>query len=71
VGAPAEVSDTINAKHENLDYLPGVRLSEQIHATHDPDEALQGASIVALAVPSSPCGRIWRTGPAHPATRSS
>ncbi|HYO33175.1 MAG TPA: NAD(P)H-dependent glycerol-3-phosphate dehydrogenase [Nocardioidaceae bacterium] len=47
-----EVSDTINAKHENTDYLPGVRLSEQIHATHDPDEALQDASIVALAVPS-------------------
>jgi glycerol-3-phosphate dehydrogenase (NAD(P)+) len=47
-----ELSDTINARHENTDYLPGFRLPESISATHDAEEALDGADIVALAVPS-------------------
>lgn len=47
-----ELSDSINAKHENADYLPGIALSAGISATHDPQDALADASIVALAVPS-------------------
>ncbi|MBA2558987.1 MAG: NAD(P)-dependent glycerol-3-phosphate dehydrogenase [Propionibacteriales bacterium] len=47
-----ELSDTINTLHENTDYLPGIELPTTISATHDPEEALAGASIVALAVPS-------------------
>jgi glycerol-3-phosphate dehydrogenase (NAD(P)+) len=47
-----ELSDTINARHENTDYMPGIALAESIRATHDPEEALADASVVALAVPS-------------------
>ncbi len=47
-----ELSDSINASHENVDYLPGVTLPDAISATHDPEEALAGADIAVLAVPS-------------------
>jgi glycerol-3-phosphate dehydrogenase (NAD(P)+) len=47
-----ELSDAINHDRENADYLPGLKLSEAISATHDPEEALDGASVVVLAVPS-------------------
>jgi glycerol-3-phosphate dehydrogenase (NAD(P)+) len=47
-----ELSDAINSEHENRDYLPGVALADSISATHDPEEALAGAGIVVLAVPS-------------------
>ncbi|RYU12306.1 NAD(P)H-dependent glycerol-3-phosphate dehydrogenase [Nocardioides iriomotensis] len=43
---------TINDKHENTDYLPGVELPESIRATHDPAEALAGAEGVFFVVPS-------------------
>jgi glycerol-3-phosphate dehydrogenase (NAD(P)+) len=47
-----ELSAAINDDHENPDYLPGIALPDSISATHDPQEALDGASIVVLAVPS-------------------
>ncbi len=51
-GRRAELCDAINATHENADYLPGIALPETIRATHDPREALDGAEVVVLAVPS-------------------
>ena len=47
-----ELSREINARHENADYLPGVRLSDAVTATHDPEQALSEAAVVVLAVPS-------------------
>src|SRR6185295_2527665 len=47
-----ELSSSINETRENPDYLPGVALGPTITATHDPAEAMDGASIVVLAVPS-------------------
>ncbi len=47
-----ELSDAINQQRENVDYLPGHRLPATIGATHDPEQALDGASVVVLAVPS-------------------
>ncbi len=47
-----EVSDVINTRHENTDYLPGVELPASVSATHDPEEACAGASVIVLAVPS-------------------
>jgi glycerol-3-phosphate dehydrogenase (NAD(P)+) len=38
--------------HENPDYLPGVALTPALDATADPAEALDGADLVALAVPA-------------------
>ncbi|MEO6604155.1 MAG: NAD(P)H-dependent glycerol-3-phosphate dehydrogenase [Aeromicrobium sp.] len=51
-GRRAEVCETINTKHENTQYLPGIELPEAITATDDPAKALEGAEIVVLAVPS-------------------
>ncbi|REE99027.1 NAD(P)H-dependent glycerol-3-phosphate dehydrogenase [Thermomonospora umbrina] len=47
-----EIAEAINERRENTDYLPGVDLPEGLRATVDPAEALTGADIVALAVPS-------------------
>ncbi|HEX3898905.1 MAG TPA: NAD(P)H-dependent glycerol-3-phosphate dehydrogenase [Mycobacteriales bacterium] len=51
-GRRAELADAINDRHENPDYLPGIALSPGLRATADPEEALRGADIVVLAVPS-------------------
>jgi glycerol-3-phosphate dehydrogenase (NAD(P)+) len=48
----AEMAAAINDRHENADYLPGVTLPATLRATHDAEEALSGADIVVLAVPS-------------------
>jgi len=51
-GRRSELCDAINAKHENSEYLPGIELPAAITATSDPADALAGADIVVLAVPS-------------------
>jgi glycerol-3-phosphate dehydrogenase (NAD(P)+) len=48
----AELAAAITEKCENPDYLPGVRLPDRLRATTDAEEALAGAEIVVLAVPS-------------------
>jgi glycerol-3-phosphate dehydrogenase (NAD(P)+) len=47
-----ELSDGINEERQNVDYLPGIPMPPAIRATHDPQRALDGASVVVLAVPS-------------------
>lgn len=47
-----DVADEINNLHRNGDYLPGVRLPQNLRATNDPAEALREATQVYLAVPS-------------------
>jgi len=47
-----EVCAFINERHENPDYLPGVRLPDPIRASGDATEVLEGAVAVVLAVPS-------------------
>lgn len=49
-GRNAEVVDFINS-HENSTYVPGIELSESITATTDMTAAVDGADLVALAVP--------------------
>ncbi len=51
-GRREDVCSTINDKHENTDYLPGIELPPTISATHDPEKALAGAELMVLAVPS-------------------
>ncbi|MBC7630928.1 NAD(P)H-dependent glycerol-3-phosphate dehydrogenase [Aeromicrobium sp.] len=51
-GRRPELCETINSTHKNADYLPDVLLPDAISATSDPAEALAGAEIVVLAVPS-------------------
>ena len=47
-----EVVAAINEGHENPLFLPGARLSPSLRASLDPVEAVAGAGVVALAVPS-------------------
>ena len=47
-----EVAASINERHENVDYLSGIELPRRITSTHDPEQALAGADVVVLAVPS-------------------
>jgi glycerol-3-phosphate dehydrogenase (NAD(P)+) len=47
-----EVAEAIDARHENPEYLPGVRLPELLRATTDAKDALHEADLVVLAVPS-------------------
>ena len=51
-GRRPELVDAVNTRHENPDYLPGIVLPPALRATVDPAEALAGAGIVVLAVPS-------------------
>ena len=47
-----ELARSINDKHENPDYLPGIALPHSIRATSDARAAVDGADFVVLAVPS-------------------
>ena len=51
-GRRAEVVDQISHGHVNTDYLPDLVLPHAVSATTDPAEAVEGAEIVVLAVPS-------------------
>jgi len=51
-GRRPELAETINKRHENPDYLPGIELPESIRATVDPAEALYGADFAVLVIPS-------------------
>jgi glycerol-3-phosphate dehydrogenase (NAD(P)+) len=47
-----EIADAINHDRENTERLPGVQLPANLTATTDAEEALAGAQVVALGVPS-------------------
>lgn len=49
-GRREAVVEMINT-HENSSYLPGVELSEQIRATTDLNQAVEGATLVAVVLP--------------------
>ena len=48
----SEHAAELRAKGENITYLPGVALPENLHITADPVKALNGARAVFMAVPS-------------------
>jgi glycerol-3-phosphate dehydrogenase (NAD(P)+) len=60
-GRRTELVDTINQSHVNGEYLPDLVLPETISATNNPQEAVDGADIVVLALPS----QLLRTNLAH------
>jgi glycerol-3-phosphate dehydrogenase (NAD(P)+) len=51
-GRRAELCEAINRAHENPEYLPGIELPPAVWSTPDPAQALDGAEVVVLAVPS-------------------
>jgi len=48
----AALGEAIDQRHENPDYLPGVALPEGLRATASLEEAVDGATLVIMAVPS-------------------
>lgn len=56
----AEVAETINLYHENPDYLPDMKLPEELEATSDLEQALAGAGTVVMAVPSHGFRQVLR-----------
>ncbi len=51
-GYEDHVVAAINERSENAYYLPGIVLPAPVDATRDPEEALAGAEVLVLAVPS-------------------
>ena len=47
-----ELAAAIDERHENPDYLPGHALPSSLQATSSLEEAVSGAEVVAMAVPS-------------------
>ncbi len=47
-----ELAAKINSEHRNPDYFPSIDLPKTLRAVSDPDQAVEGADFVVLAVPS-------------------
>ena len=47
-----ELAAAVRERHENPDYLPDIALPDNLTATSDPAQAVEGADFVVLAVPS-------------------
>lgn len=47
-----EETDRLNRDRENKEFLPGIKLSENITCSHDMKECINGAEVVVTAVPS-------------------
>lgn len=48
----ADLAARVEANHENDRYLPGIRIPERVHATHDLSVACGEADVVVIGVPS-------------------
>ncbi|MGI8426877.1 MAG: NAD(P)H-dependent glycerol-3-phosphate dehydrogenase [Actinomycetota bacterium] len=46
------LAESIQQKHENSEYLPGVFLSPRLRATADLEAAIEGAEVIVMAVPA-------------------
>ena len=60
-----EEVDSIQLKHENAEFLPGVRLPENIFATGDIAAALGDAEMVVMAVPSTAVRSVAEQAASH------
>lgn len=50
-GEEQNLTDVINAKHENVKYLPGIQLPDNVVAMPDLELACQGATLLIFVVP--------------------
>lgn len=64
-GREADVVEAINTRHENPTYLPGIPLARTVRATGDLAEALRGAELVVVAVPSHAVREVMNHAKAH------
>jgi glycerol-3-phosphate dehydrogenase (NAD+) len=47
----ANLSDVINTRHENVKYLPGIKLPSNVHAVPDLKEACKNATLLVFVLP--------------------
>jgi glycerol-3-phosphate dehydrogenase (NAD(P)+) len=59
-GREASAVEAINQGHQNPAYLPGIRLSERVRATSDLTDALDGAELVVVAIPSQAVREVMK-----------
>jgi len=60
-----EVAAQIMERHENVSYLPGIALPENLRSTPDLATALDGAEIVLSVSPAQVVGSVMATAAAH------
>ncbi len=51
-GAFPDYIETLKRKRENVKFLPGIKIPDDVHFTASMDEALKGKELVILAIPS-------------------
>ncbi|MGB3848034.1 MAG: NAD(P)H-dependent glycerol-3-phosphate dehydrogenase [Sphingopyxis sp.] len=61
----AETVEDINASRENRKYLPGIRLPSALRATGDMAEAVAGADVLVMGVPSHSFRGVLKEARAH------
>jgi len=59
-GREPEAVTAINSGHENPGYLPGIRLSERVQAMLELTDALDGAELVVVAIPSQASREVMK-----------
>lgn len=66
-----KLTDIINTRHENVKYLPGVRLPENVRAFPDLSEACEGATLLIFVLPHQFLPRLLPTirNAVHPSCR--
>jgi glycerol-3-phosphate dehydrogenase (NAD+) len=50
-GSSRNLTDVINTRHENVKYLPGIRLPENVVAVPDLAEACENATVLVFVLP--------------------
>ena len=70
-GIATKLTDVINSRHENVKYLPGVRIPENVVAVSDLKDACDGATLLIFVLPHQFLPRLLPTirEAAHPSCR--
>lgn len=70
-GSIQKLTDVINTQHENVKYLPGIKLPENIKAVPDLAEACDGATLLIFVLPHQFLPKLLPTirEAAHPSCR--
>lgn len=70
-GKSMKLTEVINNRHENVKYLPGIKLPSNIHAVPDLKEACNGATLLIFVLPHQFLPRLLPTvrEAAHPSCR--
>lgn len=70
-GSQEKLTDVINQRHENVKYLPGIKLPENVIAVPDLKEACADATLLIFVLPHQFLPRLMPTirASVHPSSR--